>query len=388
MNAFGFGSSLRSCARVACAFFACALFASTIARAQAPVLAPTVDTFLVVPSGPLHYSSIHVPAGVTLGFVAPGGFVSPQPDMPAVVICDGDVIVHGTISMMGDAFTGYGAGYVTLGVGSSGYYCGSTQVAPPTGGRHANWYGAAVPFSLAGGSPGGGYTYWDQSCSQWVGGSSGGRGAGTLVLLAGGHIEVHGQIRADGRGGDGGGSGGSILLRGDAGVAVMPGGSVTARGGAGGTVFPPYPYTYGDGEPGFIRLDSWGVPPMIAGAVDPQPTTLELPYLHAAAPPTRGTTWTLHVYAPELSWVFVAASLAPASGSPMTPFGPLGLDLVGMAGVVTLSVPLPSHDPSASVLWPIPSTFALYGLGVWVQALVVPPGLPARLSNTLAAVVQ
>lgn len=370
------------------ALLSLALFGAAIVRAQPPVLAPTVDTYIVVPAGPLHYSSIHVPVGVTLGFVAPGGPFMPVPNQPAVVICDGDVIVEGTLDMWGDYVTGFGAGFVHTGTGSGGGYCGMTFVGPPGGGRHAGMYGTVLPFALEGGSEGGPTTYYDSSCTQYLSLAPGGRGAGTLVLLAGGHIEVHGRIRADGAGGLAGGSGGSILLRGEAGVAVMPGGSVTARGGPGYPPPSPYPFTFSDGEPGFIRLDSWGVPPMIAGVVDPPPTVLELPYLRMATPPTYGTTWIFHVYAPVSSWVFVAAALAPASGSPMTPFGPLGLDLAGMAGILTLSVPLPSHDPSASVLWPIPQSSALQGLGVWIQALAAPPGLPPRLTNTLSVVVQ
>ena len=84
--------------------------------------------------------------------------------------------------------------------------------------------------------------------------------------------------------------------------------------------------------------------------------------------------------------MYVAASTGPANGIP-TPFGPLGLDLATSAGIA-LTVPQPSHDPFASVQWPIPNSAALVGFAMWVQAIAVPPNLPARLSDTLAVAVQ
>ena len=88
-------------------------FAAVPASAQYPVLAPTVDTSIVV-TGPLHYSSIHIPPGVTVRFVLPPN-TWPIPFTPAVVRCDGDAIVHGTLSVAGDTVNGYGfpAGLVT-----------------------------------------------------------------------------------------------------------------------------------------------------------------------------------------------------------------------------------------------------------------------------------
>ena len=48
------------------------LLVSVEVGAQHPVLAPTSNTTIVVTSAPLRYSSITVPAGVTVRFVAPG----------------------------------------------------------------------------------------------------------------------------------------------------------------------------------------------------------------------------------------------------------------------------------------------------------------------------
>lgn len=361
------------------------LYAAVTVRAQPPALAPTVDTTIVVPAGPLHYSYIDVPAGVTVRFVAPGFGWSSVPGMPAVVLCDGDVVVHGTLWLGGDGVNDRPAGWVTLGEGSPGVYCGSVLSYPPGGARHAGTHGSVLPFSLEGGSVGGGTIYKDPACYSFLSFSEGGDAGGTLVLLAGGSIQVHGTVSANGGGGLAGGSGGSILLRGDAGVVVLPGGSVTARGGAGFPAPPPWPLAFSVGERGFVRLDAWGTPPVILGTVDPTATVLELPYLRALSPPRIGTTWTIDVFAPETAWVYVAAALAP--GSVATPFGPLGLDLTVTAGIA-LTVPQPSHDAFATVPWRIPNSPTLIGLPLWVQAIAVPPTLPARLTNTLAVVVQ
>ena len=368
------------------------LLCVAVASAQPPVLAPTADTIIVVGTGPLHYASVHVPAGVTVRFVAPG-FGPSYPGMPAVVQCDGDAIVHGTLAVSRDMTTNqYPAGFVTTGEGLLGYVCGtgaSAYFSPPEGGSHAGTYGSVIPFSLEGGSNGG----WLVQYPWCIGGqffvSRGGPGGGTLALLAQGRIEVHGAVTADGilsgtslplNNSHGGGSGGSILLRGAGGVTILPGGSVTARGG---TALNAHPTTLG--APGYVRLDAWGAPPVIQGTIDPPPTALELPHLRAQSPPQIGATWILDVLAPENSPIFVAASLQAGPGT-TTPFGVLGLDLPTSASLAVV-VPQPSHDPIASVPWPVPNAPVLIGLQLWVQAFAVPPALPPRLSNTVFATV-
>jgi hypothetical protein len=360
----------------------------TALLSQNPPLAPTADTSIVV-NGTLHYSSILVPAGVTVRFVLP--VIFPPPFQPAVVFCDSDAIVHGTLSVAGavryvSPFTS-AAGSVTTGLGGYGTLCPASGIfLPPAGGSHAGTYGSALPFSLDGGSPGGPLlTYSDPQCSQFASITPGGEGGGTLVLLAGGRIEVDGTVTADGYPGFAGGSGGSILLRGDAGVTLLPGGSVTAQGGTAPVAPQPFPPQVGFGAPGYVRLDAWGAPPLVQGTVTPAPTVLELPYLRTQSQPHVGTTWMLNVFTPANAPVFLAGSLAPGSGT--TPFGPLGLDLA-TASFVALAIAQPSHDPFASVPIAVPNAQVLVGLSLWIQGLAVPPALAARLTNTLAAVVQ
>jgi hypothetical protein len=360
------------------------LCVTTSLRAQYPPLAPTADTTIVVSSGALQYSSISIPVGVTVRFEAPspGGF--PLPGVPAIVLCDGDAIIEGTLSVSGNA-ANQAAGWVGTGTGTSGLYCGSASMYPPRGGAHAGSYGSVIPFSLDGGSEGGGIIYSSQNCLQWLSSSDGANGGGTLVLLAGGRIEVRGSVTASGGAGNAAGSGGSILLRGDGGTYVFPGASVTAAGGWAGPVPPPYPWDWSNGAPGYVRLDSWGAPPLNLGTVTPAPTVLELPHLRALSAPSIGATWTLEAFAPEASLVFAAASLAP--GSTTTQFGLLGLDLATAVGIA-IAAAQPSHDPVASLQWTIPNVSQAIGVTLWVQAMAIPPGLPARLTNSFAATLQ
>lgn len=355
--------------------------------AQHPALAPSANTTIVV-NGTVHYSSILVPAGVTVRFVAPGFGPLSVPGIPAVVVCDGDAIVHGTLFLAADIINDRPAGFVTTGLGSPGFWC--QQLAwymAPSGGQHAGTYGSVLPFSLDGGSPGGDLsTYGGPLCNQFVSRDTGGEGGGTLALLAAGRIEVYGTVTADGGGGPAGGSGGSILLRGGGGMIVLPGGTVTARGSPGTAPPPNPPQPISDGALGYVRLDSWGAPPVVMGTVVPPPTVLQLPYLRAQSPPRVGTTWILDAFAPENATVFFAASLTQGSGTP-TPFGLLGLDLATTAPLAVVIAP-PGHDPVASVPATIPNTPALVGMRVWVQALAVPTALPARLTNTLMVAVQ
>ncbi len=275
---------------------------------------------------------------------------------------------------------------VDVGRGSRGYTCQPALYISPGGGLHAGTHGSEIPFDLRGGSRGGDLDNYGLSCLQWLSTGYGGSGGGTIALHAGGRIEIHGSVTADGwhpgRTSGGGGSGGSILLRGDAGVHVFPGGSVTARGG---TITNPINPVI-NGAPGYVRLDAWGAPPIIQGTIDPPATVLELPHLRTTSPPQIGTTWSLDILAPQNAPVFVSGSLLPVAGTP-TPFGPLGIDL-SVAASLGVSVPQPSHDPIASMPMAIPNAPALIGLSLWAQGIAVPQALAPRLTNTVAVTVQ
>jgi hypothetical protein len=50
--------------------------------------------------------------------------------------------------------------------------------------------------------------------------------------------------------------------------------------------------------------------------------------------------------------------------------------------------PAGSHDPRATIPWPIPNAPALIGLALWLQNLAVPATLPPRLTNGMFATLQ
>ena len=349
-------------------------------RAQQPVLNPTSNVTLWT-GGPLHYSSILIPAGVTVQFTG---------TVPAVLLCDGDCIVHGTLSAAASGTTD-GPGAVTTGIGTPGVSCPSAcgpfgcvcwgQYTAPGAGTHHGAYGSLLPFRLAGGSPGGSEAWLGHSlgcCDLFMGLFPGGGGGGTLVVQAGGRIEITGTIDVRGGApvmfGGGLGSAGSVLLRGAAGTVLHPTGVVHAG-----------PAT---SNGGYVRLDAWGSAPSVQGTIAaPPPAVLELPHLHAPASPSLGTTWLLDVYAPENTFVVLAVSAAPGVGTP-TAFGLLGIDLANAVTLAPSTTPAGAPDPCATIPCPVPNAAFLLGLQVWTQALAAPPTLAPRLSNTISATVQ
>jgi hypothetical protein len=333
-------------------------------------------------NGPLHYSSILIPAGVTVTFTGTA---------PAIVRCDGDCFVHGVLDAAGAGSTD-GPGAVALGRGQAGAFCMATCYGfgcgcfgygfPGLPGTHYGTYGSALPFALEGGSPGGTTLEYYHSGGGWFGpccdvqGTNypGGGGGGTLVVLAEGRIEVTGVIDVQGGSNFSTGSSGSVLLRGHGGNVVRLGGRFFAGRNT--------------SQGGFVRMDAWGQRPFLYGISDsPPPTMLELPHLYAPTPPRLGTVWEVAVFAPENTLVFLAASLQAGPGTP-TPFGRLHLDQATAATVDTAVVPTGSHDPYATIAWLIPNRPALLGLQLWLQGFAAPTALAPRLTNGLLTAVQ
>lgn len=103
--------------------------------------------------------------------------------------------------------------------------------------------------------------------------------------------------------------------------------------------------------------------------------------------PRIGTTWPVDDFAPGNTLVILAASTQPGTGTP-TPFGTLAIDVASAVTVATIQSPTGSHDPQATIPWPIPNDPTLLGLSVWLQALAVPAMLSPRLTNRIQATVQ
>lgn len=349
--------------------------------AQLQALAPTVDTVLVVDAtqGEFAFSSISIPAGVTVRFEGSLPYLNPPPVRITVI---GDVDIHGVLSVQPQfSYNAVvnGPGGVNLGEGTAGYM--TFQPSPYGGGtwsgyaagpaHHSSVYGSAIPFSLFGGSRGG-TTYWNSTPSgpfHWPEG--GGGGGGTLVLEAAGHIYVTGSItaRESAPSGGGQGSGGSILLRAMQGMTIAPGASVNA------------------GREGIIRLDSYDQtvqsPPL---TVSPSPTVRRLPDLVETAPLRTGQTWQLRVIAPRGDVVFLAASLAP--GSSTSPYGNVGIDLATAITFAAVALPTTGHDPITTFSLQLPNVPQLIGLQLWVQGLDWFTNQPPRYTQTLATIVQ
>jgi len=354
-----------------------ALLSAAALPAQAAPLAPTANTTIDVDPthGVLAYSSIAIPAGVTVQFT---GSYPVRIRVSGDATIDGELSVSALPSLPSSWNQGRsGPGAVSLGAGLSGsmlwtwglpsfFYMGCY----PEPGRHAGIYGSAIPFDLAGGSPGGWMYYVGGPLAGII---PGGGGGGTLVLDVQGRIDVRGVISADGT--DAGsasyGSGGSILLRALHGCSV----SATARVTA-----------YGGGADGLIRIDTYDAPPVLSGYVRPVPTIVRLPDLAEMLPPVIGNTWQLRVMAPSGDTVFLAASFVPGSGT--NAYGHYGIDLGSAIMFGTATVPAAGHDLIATFTLPVPNVPQLAGLQMWVQGLDWFTAQPPRYTQTLHTVVR
>lgn len=364
--------------------FAWVVLLGSDAFSQAPVLAPTASTTIDVDPtlGRFTYASIAIPAGVVVRFAG---------SHPVQIEVLGDVRIDGELAVVGDGdpVAPGGPGAVTNGAGTHGFYSwvpgsgiwpqswtpGFYSGIPATSGRHAPHYGSAIPFDLAGGSPGGGVVfqpYFGMYETQYGGFHPGGGGGGTLVVEARGRIDVFGAVNADGlprtHGNAGDGSGGSVLLRGLAGCRIASGGRVSAM------------------PAGIVRLDAYDTAPQIAGLVQPPPTIVRLPDLTETAPPVIGTNWQLRVAAPRGDAVFLAASFQPGSGS--TPYGSVGIHLATAITFAVVVMPTTGADPLGTFALPVPNDAGLIGLNLWVQGLNWFTAHPPRYTQTVQTIAR
>ncbi|MCR9247997.1 MAG: hypothetical protein NXI31_23445 [bacterium] len=349
--------------------------------AQNPALTPTADLTLDTDpvQGRFAYSRIAIPAGVRVTFI---GSYAVQ------LRCDGDADIDGIldVSARGPAINGPGAVSTGLGYGGqtvnnypNSFWCGQSSASG--GGRHAGVYGAALPFDLAGGSPGGSHMFWDEpflGTCVLTSFANGGGGGGTLVLEANGSLTVRGQVLANGALGEfgaGPGSGGSILLRGIGGLTIAASGNVEARA----------PQSNNPINQGIIRLDAYAAVPTVLGTVSPAPFSLEQPALRETISATLGGAWQLEIAAPRGDGVFLAASFQP--GSYTGPFGTVGIDVFNAISfaVVTTSQ---SHDPLGYFQLAIPFVPSLLGLELWTAGLNFYTVHPPRYTNTTYSIVR
>lgn len=213
------------------------------------------------PDGVWNFTTITIPAGVTVGF----GIETNQNLGPIRWLASGDVVINGTIDVGGQFAAnglppgvparggpgGFSGGLGAVRFTSSASYAGQPGQGPGGGepgtaqqtnpanlrdgkpGEHQARYGNAFLQPLVGGSGGGG----GASNNDWDGGRGGG-GGGAILIASSRDLVLNGVVRANG--GEyqwsnasygGRGSGGAILLRAD---RVTGPGSLEAYGGTPG----------------------------------------------------------------------------------------------------------------------------------------------------------
>src|SRR5574337_738820 len=262
---------------------------------------PTSNVVLQIPeSGIFNYTTINIPAGVTVTFK------KNSQNTPVTILATGDVTIAGTINLNAGngnyiipgaggpgGFDGGVGGTVNQagkrGEGSGGGIGGAPRTNSDTGGgcgggggfKDNGGNGGTIDGTAPGGT--GGSAYGNERILPLVGGSggaggggtntytggAGGGGGGSIVIASSGTINVTGTITANGGtgsngesvqsgccwytyyrgGGGGGGTGGSIRLIAN---IIAGNGSLTATGGGGGEGWSLYG---GGGANGRIRLE-------------------------------------------------------------------------------------------------------------------------------------
>jgi len=213
--------------------------------------APTANTTLTLPaSGVFNFTTINIPAGVTVTFARN------TTNTPVTLLASGNVTIAGIIDLNGTAGGNQVTGTTRLGrnggSGGPGGFDGgdgANGIASTTGGSGLGpGGGGGGPSSL---TPGGGAGFLDPGGTS-SGGGAGGATYGTpqlLPLIGGsGGGGQGGSLSSSGAGG--GGGGGAILIASSGTITLT--GTIRARGGTGGLYGAS---TYGGaGSGGAVRL--------------------------------------------------------------------------------------------------------------------------------------
>ncbi len=274
-------------------------------------LNPSSNTTITLPAdGILNYTTINIPAGVTVTFTPNAA------NTPVFMLASGSVTIAGTINVNGSAGTattpgaggpgGYPGGYaytpynVTGGYGlGPGGGPGSGPTTTPTTGVHGSYagigtgntagsvYGNANILPLIGGSGGGGGYY----CCNTVTTNNGGGGGGAILIASSGTITHTGTIQA--KGGSaytnyaGNGSAGAIKLMAQ---NITGSGTLDAsstNGGYGRIRLESNSLSlYGTSTPAF----TYGVPGSVFGIAPPTITITSIGGVNTPATPTGSYT--------------------------------------------------------------------------------------------------
>ena len=274
----------------------------------------TTQTIVVPDSGVFNFTTVNIPAGVTITFNRGTN------NKPLTILATGDVVIAGTINLDGKPGNsngtgglggpgggsggtgGYGfdqshSGMPGEGTGGGGGGIGSSIITQPGGGGGGGFgtagaaggggvngggagpkFGAVTILPLSGGSGGGG----GAAISTSRGGAGGG-GGGAILIASSGTITINGTINArggngvSGNGGGGAGAGGGIRLIAN---TITGTGTLNASGGGagGGSTF-----AGGNGGQGYIRIEAYDFN-NFTGATAPQ-NIASLTFPHPITPP-------------------------------------------------------------------------------------------------------
>jgi hypothetical protein len=416
---------MRTSARaIATAFAVGACFAPFGARAfdsgstgADGAFSPTVNTVVPLPpSGIFNYTSVNIPAGVTVTFQRN------TTNTPVVILASGNVTIAGTLSVSGAAAPGVGAAGGgaqgddgTPGVGGPGGFDGGR------GGKTAAQGFGGTGLGPGAGSPGF-FKPAPDNCVNGSGWSSGGTGGGfgatagasartsfdcpssgynhtqapggdsygssQLLPLIGGSGGGGGGGGPSFEGGGGGGGGGAILIAASGTVSVT--GALLANGGAGGTAQGAgIGGAGGGGSGGAIRimasaLAGNGTISAAGGAQGSQ--SGQTTSVYAA---TAGAAGYVRFEADNITRTAAATPLASID-TPSTVFvaGAPTLRIVSVAGVAAPAAPTGNADVTLPESTPNPVTVAFETTGVPVGntvRLTVTPAFGAKTTATTPA---
>jgi len=216
--------------------------------------APSTTQTIVVPdSGVFNFTTVSIPAGVTITFNRGTN------NKPLTILATGDVTIAGTINIDGkpgnaNATGGNGGpGGFNGGLGGYGFdqsFSGVSGDGP--GGGGGGFSSSGLTNANVGVGGGGGYGTPGSNGGGTNGGAGGPKvGAVTILPLIGGSGGGGAGTSANQRGGGGGGGGGAILIASSTTITVN--GTIFARGGA-GIGFATFSFGGGGGAGGAIRL--------------------------------------------------------------------------------------------------------------------------------------
>jgi hypothetical protein len=220
---------------------------------------PTANTTLTLPpNGVFNYTTVNIPAGVTVKFTRNAA------NTPVTILATGNVTITGTIDIRGAAGVTTAAGITAVGTtggagGPGGFDGGNgaTGTVSTTGGTGRGPGAGTGGTGPSGGAGGGGFAAVGTSGGAGSGSTAGVGGGiygdGSLLPLIGGSGGGGGGANFGQTAGGGGGGGGAILIASSGTITLPSGGTILVSGGAAGCCNSTYGVG-GGGSGGAVRL--------------------------------------------------------------------------------------------------------------------------------------